>query len=157
MTGLKNFAEKAGLPRLIIGSFFIVLIIVALALGLNPQFLFSDIIRRWMMYSILVLAMVPGVQCGIGLNFGISLGVVSGLLGAVIAMEVSFVNGWFYHFGAGGNVSLLADRGATCAPRLRYRCTSNPSMSYEDNPNRLPSRYSVVANEPVVVDPNAVG
>lgn len=101
MTGFKKFVEKVGLPRLIIGSFFIVLIIVALALGLNAPFLFSDIIRRWMMYSILVLAMVPGVQSGIGLNFGISLGVVSGLLGAVIAMEVSFVNGWFYHFGAG--------------------------------------------------------
>ena len=100
MTNIKNIIEKVGLPRLIIGFFFVLLLILALALGLDAKFLFSDVIRRWMMYSILVLAMVPGVQSGIGLNFGISLGVVSGLLGVVIAMEIAFVNGWFYHMGA---------------------------------------------------------
>ncbi|HHT44507.1 MAG TPA: ABC transporter permease [Fastidiosipila sp.] len=100
MTGVRKFVNSVGLPRLIIGIFFIALIISGLALGLNPQFLFSDIIRRWLMYSILVLAMVPGVQSGIGLNFGISLGVVSGLVGVVIAMEVAFNGGWFLHLGA---------------------------------------------------------
>ncbi len=100
MTKLKKGIEVIGIPRLIIGLFFIILIVTALFLGLSPRLLFSDIIRRWMMYSILVLAMVPGVQSGIGMNFGISLGIVSGLLGSVLSMEVAYVNGWFYHLGA---------------------------------------------------------
>lgn len=101
MTKLKKAIDIIGIPRLIIGLFFIALVITALAVGLTPSSLFSDILRRWIMYAILVLAMVPGVQSGIGMNFGISLGIVSGLLGSVISMEVAYVKGWFFHFGAG--------------------------------------------------------
>lgn len=101
MTKIKKTIDIIGVPRLIIGLFFLILVITALGVGLNPASLFSDILRRWMMYGILVLAMVPGVQSGIGMNFGISLGIVSGLLGAVVAMEMAYVNAWFFHFGAG--------------------------------------------------------
>lgn len=101
MTKLKKALDVIGVPRLIIGLFFVVLVVTALSVGLNPASLFSDILRRWMMYGILVLAMVPGVQSGIGMNFGISLGIVSGLLGAVVSMELTYTQGWFYYLGAG--------------------------------------------------------
>ena len=101
MKNFKKFIGSVGLPRLIIGIFFIVLLVTSLAIGFNPGVLFSDVLRRWLMYSILVLAMIPGVQCGIGMNFGISLGISSGLLGAVLAMEVSFISKRQERFGAG--------------------------------------------------------
>ncbi|MGM9974988.1 MAG: ABC transporter permease [Clostridiaceae bacterium] len=85
---LKKNIESFGLPRIIIVSFFIVLLITAGVYGLNIPDLFSDAIRRWGMFGLLVLAMVPAVQCGIGLNFGITLGIVSGLLGGLIVIEL---------------------------------------------------------------------
>ncbi len=101
MKALKTFYDNIGLPRLIIGLFFISLLIASILLGLSPAALFSDVVRRWLMYGTLVLAMVPGIQSGIGLNFGISLGISSGLLGAVLAIEISFVNHWNETLGAG--------------------------------------------------------
>jgi simple sugar transport system permease protein len=100
MKKITNFINKVGLPRLIIGLFFIALLITSLAVGFDPGVLFSDVLRRVLMFSILVLAMIPGVQCGIGMNFGISIGISSGLLGAVLAMEVSFIGNWFEKYGA---------------------------------------------------------
>ncbi len=92
MSKTKHFFDQIGLPRLIIGLFFIFLIIISVPLGLPMNAVFSDILRRWLMYSVLVLAMVPGIQCGISLNFGVSLGIVCGLLGATTAVELSSQN-----------------------------------------------------------------
>jgi len=50
--------------------------------------LLGDVIRRWGMFGIMVLAMVPAIQSGIGPNFGISLGIVGGLLGSLISIEM---------------------------------------------------------------------
>lgn len=100
MKKVKNIIDKIGLPRLIIGAFFVILLITSLAVGFDPGVLFSDVLRRVLMFSILVLAMVPGVQCGIGMNFGISLGISAGLLGAVLSMEVSYINNWMDKFGS---------------------------------------------------------
>ena len=41
------------------------------------------------MNGILVLAMVPMVQSGCGLNFGLPLGIIAGLLGATISLELN--------------------------------------------------------------------
>lgn len=91
---VSNIYENIGLPRLIIISFFLFMLILAAPLGLSVPSLLGDAIRRWAMYGILVLAMVPAVQCGIGLNFGISLGIVAGLLGATLAIEIGIGNPW---------------------------------------------------------------
>jgi len=39
------------------------------------------------MNGVLVLAMLPAIACGIGPNFGVSLGILCGLVGALVAME----------------------------------------------------------------------
>lgn len=85
---LKPMVEKFGLPRVIIVSFFLLLVVAAGAFRMNLMQLLSDVIRRWGMFGILALAMVPAVQCGIGLNFGISMGIVGGLLGGLIAIQL---------------------------------------------------------------------
>jgi simple sugar transport system permease protein len=101
MKSLKNLYENIGLPRLIIGLFFVFLVVTSIALGFSPSAIFSDVVRRWLMYGTLVLAMVPGIQSGIGLNFGVSLGISAGLLGSVLAMEISFLRNWPEVLGAG--------------------------------------------------------
>lgn len=85
--GLKSF----GLPRIIILAFFLLLLVAAAAYNMKIPALLGDVVRRWGMYGILVLAMVPGIQCGIGPNFGVAVGICGGLLGALIAVEMRFM------------------------------------------------------------------
>ncbi len=84
---IKNSIQDFGLPRTIIFSFFLVLMVTAAAYGMDILVLLGDILRRWGMYGILVLAMVPAIQCGIGPNFGVTIGIVGGLIGALISVE----------------------------------------------------------------------
>ncbi|QZY56297.1 ABC transporter permease subunit [Crassaminicella profunda] len=96
---VKRFSNKVGLPRIIISSFFIFLFIVALILKLPIASLISDSIRRFGMYGILVLAMVPAIQSGIGPNFALPLGIICGLLGGLMSIEFG-LSGWGSFFGA---------------------------------------------------------
>jgi len=45
------------------------------------------------MNSIMVLAMVPGIQCGIALNLGLPIGLVAGLIGGLMTIEYG-IAGW---------------------------------------------------------------
>lgn len=85
---LKPLVSRFGLPRVIIISFFLLLVVGAGGFKMNLMQLLSDCLRRWGMFGILALAMVPAVQCGIGLNFGISMGIVGGLLGGLIVIQL---------------------------------------------------------------------
>lgn len=80
-------------PRTIIIVLFILLMILAAYQGMNITTLMSASIIRFGMNAVLVLAMVPSVQSGIGPNFGLPIGVIAGLLGALIAFQLGFV-GW---------------------------------------------------------------
>ncbi|NLC41148.1 MAG: ABC transporter permease [Clostridiaceae bacterium] len=104
---MKSVIDRVGWPRLIIGLFFLLLIIVSPIMGLNLTDVFSDVLRRWAMFGILVLAMVPGVQSGIGLNFGVSLGIVAGLIGGTTAIEINFRRGGGYQPWADMGLALL--------------------------------------------------
>lgn len=105
---LYNIYDNIGLPRLIIMGFFSFMLIIAGPLGLSVAGLLGDSIRRFAMYGILVLAMVPAVQCGIGLNFAISLGIVSGLLGVTMTIEMGIGNPWISMLIAMGFGTILA-------------------------------------------------
>jgi simple sugar transport system permease protein len=91
MEKIKDITNKIGLPRLIIGIFFIILCILAVPMNLNMATLFSDILVRFGMNGILVLAMVPGILCGIGLNFGLPIGILAGILGGLISVQMDLV------------------------------------------------------------------
>ncbi len=108
MTRAKQTLEKIGWPRIIIGLFFFILVAVSPMLGMPLPEVFSSVIRRWAMYGILVLAMVPGVQSGIGLNFGVSLGIVAGLIGATTAVEIQDRTGGTSPWVPFGNALLIA-------------------------------------------------
>lgn len=85
--------KSLGMPRLIIGSFFILLCVLALLYDLSLTSLLSNTLVRMGMNSILVLAMVPAIQCGISLNLGLPIGIIGGLLGGLMCIEFK-MTGW---------------------------------------------------------------
>jgi len=93
----KKFTSNVSLPTLIIGGFWLFLLIVGAFVNLPFSDMFSDGIRRFGRWGILVLAMVPAIQSGVGPNFALPLGIVCGLLGIVIAIVLNFTGmGWFF-------------------------------------------------------------
>jgi simple sugar transport system permease protein len=87
MQTLKRTVEHIGVPRLIIAGFLVIIFIIAYLTDMSVPQLITDSLVRVGMNGILVLAMVPTISCGVGLNFGLPLGVLSGLVGALISME----------------------------------------------------------------------
>ena len=88
MNRIKKFIEEAGWPRILIAVFLVVLFLVAPFVGVPVDAALSDTLVRFGMNGVLVLAMVPMVQSGCGLNFGLPLGIIAGLLGAVTSVEL---------------------------------------------------------------------
>lgn len=93
MNRLKDIYKKIGFPRLIIGVTLVLFMIGASMLDLSIPALISDMLIRFGMNAIMVLAMVPTIQSGTGVNLNLALGVIFGLLGALISMEFGF-SGW---------------------------------------------------------------
>ena len=85
---IKKFIEEAGWPRVIIGLFLLSLFITAPFVGVRVDTSLSDTLVRFGMNAVMVLAMIPMVQSGCGLNFGLPLGIIAGLLGATLSIEL---------------------------------------------------------------------
>ena len=86
---IKKFIENAGWPRVIIGLFLLGLFIAAPFVGVRVDTSLSDTLVRFGMNAVMVLAMIPMVQSGCGLNFGLPLGIIAGLLGATLSIELN--------------------------------------------------------------------
>ena len=82
--------KKFGLPRLIILIFLISTYIIAPFVGIPITTALSDTIIRFGMNAILVLSLMPMIESGAGLNFGMPLGIEAGLLGALLSIEFGF-------------------------------------------------------------------
>lgn len=88
MNALRGFVAKIGWTRLVLIGFLVVLWIgAATSTSLDLSVLFTDCLSRTAMNGVLVLALVPAVRAGVGLNFGLPLGIVCGLLGTVLLMD----------------------------------------------------------------------
>ena len=87
---IRDFVNKFGLPRLIIAAFLLLLYIAAPIVGVGFWMQISNTINRFSWNAIMVLAMVPMIHSGCGLNFGLPLGIISGLLGATLSIELGF-------------------------------------------------------------------
>ena len=94
---------KMGVPRLIIGLFFILLCLLAMILGLSLPSQLSNTLVRLGMNGVLVLAMLPGIQCGISLNLGLPIGIIGGLIGGLLCIEfgMSGFTGLFFAMAVG--------------------------------------------------------
>jgi len=83
--------ERYGYPKVYITIFLILLIIIAIIQKQSIPDLLVDSLIRIGMNSILVLAMVPGIISGTGLNFALSIGILCGILAGCIAIELRLV------------------------------------------------------------------
>lgn len=90
---MQNAIKTFGIPRLIIAAFLLTLFIAAPLVGADFVTQLTNTINRFSWNAILVLAMVPMIHSGCGLNFGLPLGIISGLLGATLSIEFGFTGG----------------------------------------------------------------
>lgn len=99
MRSAREFVADFGWPRIIIFFFLIGLFIAAPFVGVRIDTSISDVLNRFGQNAILVLALVPMVQSGCGLNFGLPVGIIAGLLGGTLAMQFG-LTGWLGFAGA---------------------------------------------------------
>jgi len=90
---VREHLREIGIPRFLIGLFLLLLFAVAVLTKMDLPSLITDCVLRIGRNGILVLALLPAVQGGVGLNFGLPLGIVCGLLGCVVTLNAS-VGGW---------------------------------------------------------------
>ena len=109
MEKIKKILAGFGLPNLVITAFLLVLFMLTGPAGIRIDRSLTDILFRFGINSILVLSMVPMLQSGCGLNFGIPVGLISGMLGSVISLEfgVPGIAGMFLAMAIGAVIGLL--------------------------------------------------
>ena len=95
---MKKFIDKVhaiilsfGLPRFLITLFLFILFCIAPLGHISITQSISDVLMRFGQNAVLVLAMVPMIHSGCGLNFGLPLGIIAGLLGGTLAIELNVV------------------------------------------------------------------
>lgn len=91
---MKNIRMKP--PQIIITIFLIALILIAYVLDMDMVVLFNESLVKLVMNGVLVLSLIPMLNAGAGLNFGLPLGIVGGLIG--LCMAVNFRMTGFYGF-----------------------------------------------------------
>ncbi|WP_046499092.1 ABC transporter permease subunit [Syntrophomonas zehnderi] len=90
------FNNLIKLPQLIISVFLLVLIAVAWLLQMDMATLFNESLVKLVMNGVLVMSLIPMLNAGVGLNFGLPVGIIGGLLGMCLA--VNFRMTGFYGF-----------------------------------------------------------
>jgi simple sugar transport system permease protein len=104
---VRDALKSFGAPRIIIIIFLITLWVVAGYLQIPFPALLSDTLVRLGMNSVLTLAMLPAILAGTSLFFGLPLGIICGLLGGTMAIELN-LRGFAAFFGAIGMAIPLA-------------------------------------------------
>ncbi len=77
--------------------FLAMLLGLGLLAGMDPATLASDAIVKFAMSAVLVVSLVPMMRAGMGLNFGMPIGVSAGLLGICLSLNM----GWTGSVGFG--------------------------------------------------------
>lgn len=90
---LRDRLKDIGMPRLIIVAFIAVILLGAVAEGLDMASLISDSLVRVGQNSLLAAAMMPCIMVGAGLNMGLAIGIVAGILAGLITVELN-MTGW---------------------------------------------------------------
>lgn len=88
MERIKKLVDDFGLPNFIIAGFLVILFFLTGPAGIRIDKSFTDIMFRFGINAIMVLSLVPMIQAGCGLNFGIPVGFIAGMLGSVLSLEL---------------------------------------------------------------------
>jgi simple sugar transport system permease protein len=95
----KQFVTDFGWPRIIIFFFLALLFVAAPFVGVRIDASLGDVLNRFGQNALFVLAMVPMIQAGCGLNFGLSIGIIAGLVGSTLSVQLG-LTGFLGFFGA---------------------------------------------------------
>lgn len=98
---LRRFILDFGWPRIIIFFFVVALFLAAPFVGVRVDASLGDVFARFGQNAVMVLALVPMMQAGAGLNFGLPVGIIAGLLGSTLSMQIGLTE-WAGFFGAVG-------------------------------------------------------
>ena len=90
MGTMTAMVSSFGLPRIIIAGLLLLLFILTPVVGVDLPTQITNIINRFSWNAVLVLAMVPMIHSGCGLNFGLPLAVICGLLGGTLSIQLGF-------------------------------------------------------------------
>jgi simple sugar transport system permease protein len=90
---LRAALREIGIARLLIALFLLLLFGIGFATRMDLAGLATDSLLRIARNGILVLALLPAIQGGVGLNFGLPLGIICGLVGCVITLDLG-LGGW---------------------------------------------------------------
>ena len=90
MGTMTAMVSSFGLPRIIISGFLLILFILTPFVGVDLPTQITNIINRFSWNAVLVLAMVPMIHAGCGLNFGLPLAIICGLLGGTLSIQLGF-------------------------------------------------------------------
>ena len=74
-------------PQIIISIFLISLIFLAYYLQMDLVVLLNESLVKLVMNGVLVLSLIPMLNAGAGMNFGIPVGIIGGLIGMCIAVN----------------------------------------------------------------------
>lgn len=107
---VKKFSIANFLRKNIITIVFFLLILVGLILNTQtPYFYTKELINKFVQYSFFVLALLIPIKAGLGLNFGIVIGAMSGQIGLLISLnkELSDFSGLLVAFLFATLISLI--------------------------------------------------
>ena len=90
MGTMTAMVSSFGLPRIIISGFLLVLFILTPFVGVDLPTQITNITNRFSWNAVLVLAMVPMIHAGCGLNVGLPLAIICGLLGGTLSIQLGF-------------------------------------------------------------------
>ena len=82
--------KRFTLPQIIISVFIAMMFIAAFYLHIPINIILNDVMVRLVMNGVLVLSLVPIMNAGIGINFGLPVAVMAGLLGMCVAVNFRF-------------------------------------------------------------------
>ena len=88
MNRIRTLVNKVGLAPIIIGALLLLMFVLAPSVGLRIDQSLTDTVVRFGMNGIMVLGMIPMLQTGCGLNFGLPVGIIAGLLGSTLSIEM---------------------------------------------------------------------
>ncbi len=91
MRSVRQLVADFGWPRVIIFLFLVLLFAAAPIVNVRIDASTGDVFNRFGQNAVFVLAMVPMIQSGCGLNFGLSIGIIAGLLGATLSIQMGLV------------------------------------------------------------------
>ncbi len=77
------------IPQFFIIFFLILMMFLAFRLEIPLNWIISDALVRLVMNGVLVLSLVPMLRAGIGINFGLPVGIIAGLLGLCMSVNMS--------------------------------------------------------------------